>query len=223
MAFDYNVVPFGWLLAGGISIVTSVGLALAYLISRAYIAQTIKTLKETIDSQAQSLKAKDELALSLAETTKQIIASLEEKLKVMTDERDGYRDTLHEERKPAQANVLKIQELELRPDLNKILQKEEAWHEQRELFYKNMAENQTAIINTQRDTLDLIHKIKTNVDDELKQSNEVCSQVGKALADIINKMDDREDAAAERDKGITNLLTELLKHFKTANGAPAIA
>lgn len=176
---------------------TAIGLIVAYFASREYIRQTIKTLKDTIASQEQSLKAKDDLAKSLSETHISVIASLEEKLKAMTDERDNYRKQLHDIREEITPLKLEIQELKLRPDLNVVIQKEEAWHSRREVFYTDMAANQRAIIETSRDTLRIIGEIKTSVEQEIKESNEVCAAVGKGLQDVLSGMIDRDHILIE--------------------------
>jgi gas vesicle protein len=218
LAFDLNSVPWGWLLGIIVSLGTTVGLIIAYFASREYIRRTMQVLKDTIDSQERQLTAEKALAKTLAETHATTVALSEEKLKAMTDERDAYRKDLHATREPMQAMQLELQELKLRPDLNQVLQKEEAWHQRREQFYTDMAGNQRLIIETQHKVLQLIGEIKSSVDDELKQSNEVCASVGKALQDIVSKMDDREEAAAERDKGMMEVLVAIRDGIKARNG-----
>lgn len=199
--------PTTWI--GVIGVGTAIGLIIAYFASREYIRRTIQVLKDTIASQTEQIKAEKQLAMTLAEAHATAIALAEEKLRVMTAERDAYRGDLHTLRETVTPLHLELQELKLRPDLNTVLQKEEAWHARRETFYTDMATNQRGIIEAQRDTLKIIGEIKTAVDEELKQSNEVCAAVGKALQDIVMKMDEREEASSERDKGMTELLTEI--------------
>jgi septal ring factor EnvC (AmiA/AmiB activator) len=206
LALDWGP-PSTWL--GIIGFGTAIGLVIAYFASREYIRRTIQVLKDTIASQERQLLAEKDLAKTLAETHVALIAAVEEKLKAMTGERDGYRKDLHDLREAHTPLLLELQELKLRPDLNTVLQKEEAWHARREQFYSDMAANQRGIIEAQRDTLKIIGEIKATVDEELKQSNEVCAAVGKALQDIVMKLDEREEATADRDKGMMDLLTEI--------------
>lgn len=218
LGLDLNSVPVGWIVGLFISIGTAIGLTIAYFASREYIKRTIEVLQDTIKSHETNLKAKDDLALSIAETVKQLYASLEEKLRVMTEERDSYRNQLHDTREPLQSLTLEVQTLKLRPDLNQVLEKEEQWHQRREQFYTDMAGNQRLIIETQHKVLELIGNIKSSVDDELRQSNEICASVGKALQDIVGKMDEREEAASERDTSMMEVLTAIKDELKIKNG-----
>lgn len=222
IGLDLNSIPMGWIIGLFISIGTAIGLVIAYFASREYIKRTIEVLQDTIKSHEINLKAKDDLALSIAETVKQLYASLEEKLRVMTEERDSYRTQLHDTRGPMQSLTLEVQTLKLRPDLNQVLEKEEQWHQRREQFYSDMAGNQRLIIDTQHKVLQLMGEIKVNVDSELKQSNEVCATVGKALQDIAGKMDDRETAAAERDTAMMDVLVAIKDELKIKNGSPTL-
>jgi hypothetical protein len=197
LAFDITSLPWGWILAGIISFGTAIGLIIAYFASREYVQRTIQVLKDTIESQERQLVAEKKLAATLAESHATAIALSEEKLAAMTKERNNYRDTLHTTRETMQATQLQLQELQLRPDLNQVLIKEEAWHARREEFYTVMAANQRAIIDTQRETLRIIGNIKTNVEEELKQSTEVCAQVGKALQDVLSGFADRDSILIE--------------------------
>jgi septal ring factor EnvC (AmiA/AmiB activator) len=206
LAFDWGP-PSTWF--GIIGFGTAIGLVIAYFASREYIRRTIQVLKDTIDSLERQLKAEKELAMVLAEGHAATIAAGEEKLRIMTGERDVYRKDLHNLRGEHTPLLLELQELKLRPDLNTVLQKEEAWHSRREQFYTDMAANQRGIIEAQRDTLRIIGEIKSSVEAELKQSNEVCAAVGKALQDIVEKLDERESATAERDTGMMDLLAEI--------------
>lgn len=192
-AFNFSAIPWG--IAAGVGI--ALGAVVAYFATREYIKQTIAVLQQTIKSHEANLKAKDELALSLAETYKQHVASLEAKLAAMTDERDNYRQQLHDTRDPMQALTLENQALKLRPDLNAVLQKEEAWHTRREIFYADMAANQKSIIETSRDTLHIIGEIKTNIEAEIKESNDVCAAVGRGLQDVLSGMADRDYVLTE--------------------------
>jgi hypothetical protein len=221
LAFDFNAIPWGWIVGFVISFGTAIGLIIAYFASREYIRRTIQVLKDTIQSQERQLLAEKDLAKTLAESHATAIALNEEKLKAMTSERDKYRNQLHDTREPMQAMTLELQELKLRPDLNQVLQKEEVWHSRREQFYTDMAGNQRLIIETQHKVLELIGGIKSSVDDELKQSNEVCASVGKALQDIVGKMDEREEAAAERDAAMMDVL-KAIRDQLTKNGKTAI-
>lgn len=197
LAFDFNTIPWGWVAGFIISFGTAIGLIIAYFASREYIRRTIQVLKETIASQNDQIKAEKDLAKVLAESHQTAIALSEEKLKAMTEERDGYRDKLHDLREPMQSMSLELQELKLRPDLNQILLKEEAWHTRRENFYTDMAGNQRAIIETQRETLRIIAEIKTNVEAELKASTDICAEVGKALQEVLTGFTDRDNILIE--------------------------
>jgi hypothetical protein len=201
---DLNLIPVGWIIGVIASIGLAIGLMIAYFASREYIKRTIEVLHTTIKSLEENIKAKDELAASLFETNKQHNASLESKLETMTGERDGYRDKLHATVQPMQALTLELQELKLRPDLNQVLLKEEAWHSRREEFYTTMAQNQHAIIDTQREGLQIqreiiriIGEIKTNVEAELKQSTDICAEVGKALQEVLLGFTDRDNILIE--------------------------
>lgn len=68
-----------------------------------------------------------------ATATKSLIDTLDRQIVGITNERDNYRNKLHDERESHNACKLRIQELELRPDVTRLF-------EASEVFYSKQAE-----------------------------------------------------------------------------------
>lgn len=181
-----QVSAFGWVQIASIG--TAIGLVIAYFASRQYIKQTHETLRDTIATQEKNLEAKDELAKSLASTYTETIAKIEDKLAVMTKERDAYRADLHATRDPMNAMKLRIAELELRPNLTQVLEKEEEWHTKREEFYSTMSKTQEQILTLMKERDSGLLQMMQKVLDQLTENAKVFMEAQKTArpVEIIN-------------------------------------
>lgn len=198
--------PTSTSLAAMIPVATAIGFALAYLVSRGYIKQTIATLRGTIETQETNLKAKNDLAVSIAAATKEMSSNCESHLVAMTKERDDYRRDLHESRSDHQAVLLENAELKLRPNLESVLNQEEVWHKQRELFYATMSESQRLILSTQEQVVSLVSAFTVRLERRDHELTLLLEKILGQLEENATRNEVAQEASATRNEHAQELI-----------------
>lgn len=96
-----------------------------------YIISHRQYLRQMKEGHADQIKLKDETITMLEQAKQHVTTTLESAKNDITKERDVYRDKLHEEKAHHQSTLLRLTELESRPDLGQILKLEREFHEQK--------------------------------------------------------------------------------------------
>lgn len=151
----------GWM---GFILIGTIGGAIAYLVSH---RQYMKMLRE---GHADQIKLKDETITMLEQAKTQAVATLESSNKDITKERDMYRDKLHEEKAHHQSTLLRLTELESRPDLSQILKLEKDFHDQKMAVQGKM--------------LDALTRLDTKIDNEHRANAKLSQDTAKALTGL---------------------------------------
>lgn len=69
-----------------------------------------------------------------------VIAAADKVLAAMKEERDQYKQKLHDANDAHNATTIEYEKLKLQPDVKSLFDAEATWHEERRTFYKEMAE-----------------------------------------------------------------------------------
>lgn len=155
----------GWM---SFILVGTIGGAIAYLVSH---RQYLKMLRAGHEEQ---IKLKDETIAMLNEAKATAIVTLEAAKNDAVKDRDNYRDRLHEEKAHHQSTLLRLTELESRPDLTQILKV------QRDFNQDN--------VGVQQKMLDLLTKLEKKIDEEHQVNTELCVKTGKALDGLVKML-----------------------------------
>lgn len=104
---------------------TLVGLTIFIIANRTYVKQLRASYEERINASTEAhgeqIKLKDDTIDMLQRAKQESQLLLQEAAKDALKERDVYRDRLHEEKANHQATLLRLTEVESRPDLGRIL------------------------------------------------------------------------------------------------------
>lgn len=128
-------------------------------------------LKQLRDGHAEQIKLKDDTITMLEQAKTQAIATLESSVKDITKERDTYRDKLHEEKAHHQSTLLRLTELESRPDLGQILKLEREFHDQKMAVQTKM--------------LGALEKLDAKIDKEHSTNATLTQRTAKALDGLV--------------------------------------
>lgn len=152
----------GWM---AFIVVGTLGGSIAWLFSH---RQYLKMVKSGYEDQ---IKLKDDTIKMLQDARQAATSTLEQAKLDAVRERDQYRAALHEEKAHHQATLLRLTEMESRPDLSKILSMERDFHEQKMKINQEM--------------LNLLGRMDTKLDTEHKANTKICQQTAAAMGSMI--------------------------------------
>lgn len=146
-------------------IIGTIGGAIAYLIAhRQY-------LRQLRSGHAEQIALKDETIKMLNEARTTATSTLEQAKIDAVKERDQYRSALHEEKAHHQSTLLRLTELESRPDLGRILELERSFHEEK--------------MKVQAKMLETLLKLEDKIDEEHQQNAKVCKEMAQTMQGLV--------------------------------------
>ena len=146
-------------------VVGTIGGTIAYIFAN---RQFIKLQKSGFEEQIKMLSDTMKLQRETADTDKAVLMrTRDEAIK----ERDVYKDKLHEEKANHQATLLRMADLESRPDLSRILELEKKLHEEKMAIHKQMLES--------------LSKLDEKLNRELAQNAAVCQKTAQMQEAVI--------------------------------------
>lgn len=155
----------GWM---AFILVGTLGGAIAYLVSHRQYLRMLKTGHE------EQINLKNETIAMLEQAKLQAIATLEAAKGDAVKDRDNYRDRLHEEKAHHQSTLLRLTELESRPDLSQILKLEREFHGEK--------------MAVQHKMLETLFSLEKKIDDEHRANTELCVKTSKALTGLVDML-----------------------------------
>lgn len=177
------------------------------LINRKFGEQVTKSTNVLVDIQAKQLASmekalemqktlsdgalamqKDHYDAELTETRRKAAVDLE----TMTEERNTYRTTLHDERNVLGTQLteakLKIAELEARPDLTSLLEFEQKSDERRESFYKRLGDTMETMSKALKAVTDALAEHDAKTVERMKAFIEPVLEAMREVVDSCNAM-----------------------------------
>lgn len=108
------------------------------------------------------------------------LAAVERQLTAITAEKDDYRQKLHDQRDANQALVLRIKELELRPDISALFTASQE-------FYQQQTKVQAAQAELMSETIAAVHKHDSDVTVRMQPIYDGLKSMGDGIAELLKR------------------------------------
>lgn len=136
-----------------------------------YIIANRQYLKMVREGHAEQLKLKDQTIEMLKSGKADSELILTQAKSDAVKERDVYRDKLHEEKANHQATLLRLAEMEKKPDLSRLLELEQSFHKEKVTLFDQLFKT--------------LAKLDEKIEKEMKHQSKICDEQSRSLQGLI--------------------------------------